>query len=437
MHLFGEWEGVALDSTAEVSRLKLSLAGTVAPRATPTNPAYLALCASTTVLLLQGPIGPFYDRLARWLQAQGKRVLRVAFQGGDVADSRALEPVVYRGTREAWPEYLGELLTREEVDAVVLFGQARSYHAAAVEEARDRHCAVIVLEEGYFRPGFVTMELDGVNGYSRTLENYRWTHETPIPPAPLQADDTPHHFRKMVLHATRHYLAMWARRHHFGPYQHHREPSPWHYFRYWMRTWARKAWRYRHDMNLESDLIASGVPYFLVPLQNDGDSQITHHSVYGENSIFIMEVLRSFAVHAPADSRLVFRVHPYARGGHAHRHLIHSVSEDLGLGARVVYLMEGHTPVLAQHSRGVVLINSTVGLQVLERGAPLMALGDALYRRHGLTFQGPLDRFWHEAVPADRKAVDAFLAQLKNLTQMPASVYANADEPLRWPAPLL
>ena len=48
-----------------------------------------------------------------------------------------------------------------------------------------------------------------------------------------------------------------------------------------------------------------------------------------------------------------------------------------------------------------------------------------------------LDRFWHEAVPADRQAVDAFLAQLKNLTQMPASVYANADEPLRWPAPLL
>ena len=148
MHLFGELEGIALDSTAEVSRVKLSLAGAVVPRATPTNPAYLALCAASTVLLLQGPIGPFYDRLARWLQAQGKRVLRVAFQGGDLADCRAVEPLAYRGTLEAWPAFLGELLVREKVDAVVLFGQSRSYHAAAVEEARDRHCAVIVLEEG-------------------------------------------------------------------------------------------------------------------------------------------------------------------------------------------------------------------------------------------------------------------------------------------------
>jgi len=426
-----------MDSVLDRPKTETAPAGPPSPRATPTNPAYLSLCGARTVLLLQGPLGPFYDRLARWLQAQGKRVLRVAFQGGDLADCRAVVPLAYRGTLADWPAYLRELLVSEGVDAVVLFGQARSYHAAAVEEARDHHCAVIVLEEGYFRPGFITMELDGVNGYSRTLENYRWTRETPIPPAPLQADDTPHHFRKMALHATRHYLAMWARRHHFGCYEHHREPSPWHYVRYWLRTWARKAWRYRHDLHLESELIASGVPYLLVPLQNDGDSQITHHSVYGENSFFIMEVLRSFALHAPANSKLVFRVHPYARGGHAHRHLIRSVAQDLGIGSRVVYLMEGHTPVLAQHSRGVVLINSTVGLQVLERGAPLIALGDALYRRYGLTFAGPLDRFWAEAKPADRQAVEAFLAQLKNLTQMPASVYANAEEPLLWPAPLL
>jgi capsular polysaccharide export protein len=426
-----------MDSAEHISRLKVLLAVADTVRATPTNPAYLALCAASTILLLQGPLGPFYDRLARWLQGQGKRVLRVAFQGGDLADCRVVEPVVYRGTLEAWPAFLADLLAREDVDAVVLFGQARSYHAAAVEEARDRYCAVIVLEEGYFRPGFVTMELDGVNGYSRTLENYRWTHETPIPPAPLQADDTPHHFRKMVLHATRHYLAMWVRRHHFGTYQHHREPSPWYYLGYWLRTWSRKARRYRRDLHLENELIASGEPFFLVPLQNDGDSQITHHSVYGENSMFIMEVLRSFAVHSPPDSKLVFRVHPYARGGHAHRHLIRSVTEDLGIGARVIYLMEGHTPVLAQHSRGVVLINSTVGLQVLERGAPLMALGESVYRSQGLTFSGSLDRFWSEATSADREAVDSFLVQLKNLTQMPASVYANADEPLRWPAPLL
>ncbi len=401
----------------------------------PTNPAFLALGEARRVLLLQGPLGPFFDRLTHWLQGHGKHVVRVALQGGDVVDCRALVPRQYRGTVEQWPDYIGGLLDQERLDTLVLFGQARRYHALAIEQARTRGVQVVVLEEGYFRPGFITMELDGVNGFSRTLDVYHWQAEGPVPPSPLQPDDTPNHFRKMAFHAIRHYLAMWARRHHFSTYRHHREPSPWHYAAYWLRTWSRKARFHGRDMAIGRQLVASGQPYFLVPLQNDGDSQITHHSVYGENSAFIMEVMKSFAWHAPVEARLVFRVHPYARGGHAHRHLIRGIAEDLGIASRVIYLMEGETPVLAQHSRGVVLINSTVGLQVLERGAPLMALGDALYRRRGLTFQGGLDRFWTEARPADREAVDGFLAQLKNLTQMPASVYARADEPLRWPTP--
>ena len=404
-----------------------------APTEVAANPAFLSLASSRRVLLLQGPLGPFYRRLSRWLSACEKDVCRIVLQGGDARDTPDINVTEFRGRLDEWSLFLVKFIEKENIDTLVLFGQAREYHAIALGVARFRKLKAVVLEEGYFRPGFVTMELDGVNAYSRTLDRFRWKRSEPSPPSPVLADCTPHHFRKMAFHAIVHYINMWITRSRYKHYQHHREPSPWHYVAYWLRTWGRKALRYHRDREISRRLIAGRTPYFLVPLQNDGDSQITHHSTYGENSKFIFEVTESFAGNAPTDVSLVFRVHPFSRGGHAHRHLIASIAEEFGISERIVYLTEGPTPELAQHSRGVIVINSTVGLQVLERGAPLMAMGEALYKRHGLTFSGPLDRFWSEASPADPNVVSRFLDELKNLTQMPASIYANSDEPLRWP----
>jgi capsular polysaccharide export protein len=104
----------------------------------------------------------------------------------------------------------------------------------------------------------------------------------------------------------------------------------------------------------------------------------------------------------------------------------------LGISDRVHHLIEGDTPLLAQNARGVVVINSTVGLQALERGAPVKVLGAALYNRPGLTEQGSLDGFWNSTKAADSKVVEHFLLQIKNLTQVPISAYALADEPIIW-----
>ena len=47
------------------------------------NPALLQLASSRHALLLQGPVGPFFDRLTRWLESNGTSVHRVIFQAGD------------------------------------------------------------------------------------------------------------------------------------------------------------------------------------------------------------------------------------------------------------------------------------------------------------------------------------------------------------------
>ena len=404
------------------------------------NPALRLLSGSQRVLILQGPVGPFFDRMARWLQAGGAQVDRVVFQGGDRFDSKNVTPVEFAGSPQSWSPILRDLIIRRKIDCIVLFGQSRAYHQSAIAIAAEMALPVVVLEEGYFRPGFVTMELGGVNGYSTTLKKFLWQ-----PPGSesrensqhaltgIAPDASPYHFRKMMFHACKHYMAMHQRRSDFPAYSHHRVTDPYFYAAYWLRSWVRKYRQTKHDLGIQRRLFSARQRYFFVPLQFDGDAQITQHSRYPENVHFIIEVLRSFATHAPATDTLVFKQHPHARGGLSHTNLIHSLAEELGMRRRVLHLVEGDTPDLAEHSAGVVLINSTVGFQALERNAPLMVMGEAIYRRPDLTFNGNLDDFWANPVRPDGAAVESFLLQVKNLTQAPASVYANRDEPLDWP----
>ncbi len=407
------------------------------------NPALLQLHRARKVLLLQGPVGPFFDRLTQRLQQGGASVHRVVFQGGDRHDCQAVQPIAYQQSLAQWPAVCRALVEDLGIDCIVLFGQSRKYHQPAMALAKSLGLCLVVLEEGYLRPGFVTMELGGVNGYSQTLDQYVWRPVAGANRAPrhtevgvaaqgIQADISARHFQKMAWHASKHYIAMWRDRRQFAQYQHHRPTQPLGYAVYWLRSWLRKLLKRGPDRAQQAQLLTSTQPYFLVPLQHDGDAQIRHHSPFSENAEFIIQVLLSFSRHASVDARLVFRQHPHARGGPGHGSLIHRLAIELGLGPRVVHMVEGDTPDLAQHSAGVVLINSTVGLQAIERGAPLMVMGDALYKRDGLCFMGPLDEFWRHAKPPRPEAAQRFLAQIKNLTQASASVYALRDEALRW-----
>ncbi|WP_240620547.1 capsular biosynthesis protein [Limnohabitans planktonicus] len=384
------------------------------------------------MLLLQGPMGAFFDRLAKWLVQHGAQVRRLALQGGDVHDSQVLKPIVFRHSLQDWPAFFKQLLQDHQIDCVVLFGQSRRYHQVAIDLCKSQGLPVVVLEEGYFRPGYITMELGGVNGFSETMARYIWHPEPDA--ASIAPDITPHHFQKMAWQASRHYQALWDARHEFAHYQHHRISQPSYYAFFWVRSWLRKLKHLRPSHRLQQKLFAQKAihPYYFVPLQHDGDAQILHHSNFANNAEFVIRVMESFAQHAPARSLLVFRQHPHVRGGPGHSELIGGLADDLGISQRVHHLVEGDTPDLAQHSAGVVVINSTVGLQALERGAPLMVLGDAPYKQPQLSFMGELDEFWQQAKPASPEITAHFLTQMKNLTQAPASVYAFRNEPLLW-----
>ena len=110
-------------------------------------------------LFLQGPHGPFFNRLGKMLRLTGAEVWRVGFNAGDRAfwfHPRSYIP--FRGAAPDWPETFKGLIAEKGVTDIVLYGDTRPIHAQAVTEAKARGIAVHVFEEGYMRPYWVTYE---------------------------------------------------------------------------------------------------------------------------------------------------------------------------------------------------------------------------------------------------------------------------------------
>ena len=394
--------------------------------ATDQNPAWRNLLDCRNLLFLQGPVGPFFDRLAHRLQSGGAAVTRIAFNGGDLWDSRMLPAVPFCGHLSEWRGFFSDFLVRRDIRGVALFGQSRCYHAVALEVCEQHGVATFVFEEGYFRPGYTTLEHHGINGRSTTMKMYKWSGNRPPAPAPARGV-----FGRTASFAMLHYLAISHRRPTFPHYEHHRPTSLFLYARWWVVGWMRRwAWA-RSNRVLCQRLFLQGTPYFFVPLQFHEDSQIRLFSPFSCNHEFLSALLNSFAEHAPKGTQLVIKQHPHARGSGEPRAYLRQRADELGLSGRVHFLVEGPVGALVANAQGVVTVNSTTGLLALEAGVPLFTMGDSVYRDAPGVDQGELDTFWadpHRHLhPSGAKS---FIAALKGLTQVPLDLYASRLAPL-------
>lgn len=376
------------------------------------------------ILLLQGPMGPFFDRLAVFLRDQGCEVHKVNLNGGDEWYYRQPGAVAFRDTPDRWPHFVDDLLERHRIDAVLLFGDCRPYHRSAILRARTRGVAVFVFEEGYVRPNYVTFEMGGVNAYSMlprfpsVLGMSALQRPTLAPPR--------RSFQRMAWFAVVYYLWGRVRRDHYQNYRHHKPfeiyPEGW----YWLRAFARKQLYRVTERGMEARLTGPlRKRFFLAPLQVFNDSQIRHHSDYRSVRGFIAEVIASFARHAPQDVHLVFKQHPMDRGHRDYREQVARNAAHYGVSGRVHLIHDQHLPALLKAARGTVMVNSTVGISALFHGCPVKLMGRAIYDMPGLVFEGPLERFWTEAAPPDPELVERLRTYLIQMTQVGGSFYSG------------
>jgi len=415
--LAGEWVARAPAAEPLVVAAQAIAEGTAAPVA--------AGPAQRHFLFVTAPFGPFSALLARRLRAAGARCTRVLLNGGDVVDWGLGEAAAYRGARAGWAGWLTAYLRREAVTDVVVFGDTHPYAASALDEARRRNLSVHVLEEGYFRPHWITLEHGGVNGCSglpRDPEAYRRAAvaggASPGEPARLG----PAH-RELSWRIFLYFAGVYAGWPLFARFKQPYSYSP-------LRQGLAHAGKYlaRRMAELAGAPPRPAAPphYFLVLLQRPGDSQIVRHSPFRTVAAMIEHVLTSFARHAPPDAALLIKAHPLDHGIERHDRQIAALAASLGVAGRVTFIDEGLLPGLLGRADGVVTVNSTGGLAALEAGRPTIALGQAIYDIPGLAHQAGLDRFWSAPEAPEALLFDGFKRTVIALTQVNGAFASHA-----------
>lgn len=375
-------------------------------------------------LFLQGPATPFFSRLARRLAAGGHTVHRIHLNAGDVLYWNGLPAWHYRGDTEKLRDFVDEKYRRHGITDQILFGDRRPVHRPAVAHGDACGVRTHVFEEGYFRPWWVTLEREGVNGHSLLPRDPAWFWETgarlPEPPAPV-AFASP--FYKRAVYDLLYHLAGALNPVLFPHYRTHAGvTAPLEYAGYLRRFACLRLIRAR-ERRRALEIAASGAPYFVLPLQLNTDAQIRDHSRFAHMGEVIEYVLDSFARHAPFGSKLVIKNHPLDPGLMNYEKLIRAYAREFALGGRIEYLEDGDLTALVKGARGVVTVNSTVGIVALEQGRPTLTLSDPIYNLPGLTSQVPLDVFWREAAPPDAELFRRFRRCVMHATQINGGFY--------------
>ena len=195
-------------------------------------------------------------------------------------------------------------------------------------------------------------------------------------------------------------------------YRSHRVQSAWREMLAWIGRYLRRPTERRDSRAALSKL--GDAPYYLFPLQLDGDAQLVHRSPFASMEAAAALILASFAAHAPADVHLLIKRHPFDPDPRLWRRRLGRLAEQHGIAARVHYVEFADLDALIDRCRGVVTVNSTVGGLALRQGRPVHAVGHALYAMPGLASAGAPDSFWTapSAVAAESYAV--FAAALWN-----------------------
>lgn len=388
-------------------------------------PGYYNLLQCRRILMLQGPMGNFFNRVAKWLGERGVAVKKINFSGGDWLFHRRLDTIDYKGKLSDFPEFLRTFLLQHDIDGVLCFGDCRHYHSAAKPVADALGVPFFVFEEGYVRPDYITLECGGVNVNSLVPRNPAFYRALPDVPVPKPAPAYPN-FRRAAWASMIYYGAGRLLHARYPLYRHHKKFSIRYETRNWCRSWVRKHLnRWRDEPVFDRLIKEYNGQYFAVALQVYNDSQVTKHSPYADVRDFIREVVASFAAQAELCHHLVFKHHPMDRGQRDYRRLINGLCVEHGVEGRVHYVHDVHLPTLLRHARGVVTINSTVGLSTLYHAKPLKLMGRALYDMEGLTYQGTLDCFWRAEMQIDWELWRRFRTYLITQTQLNGAFYGR------------
>ncbi|EPZ5471218.1 capsule polysaccharide modification protein KpsS [Campylobacter coli] len=376
-----------------------------------------------TVLLLQGPVGTFFHRLAIKMKKNKTKVFKLNFNGGDFlfypsgkrckCDEKDLE------------NFYENFFKEKKIDAIVMYNDCRLIHAKAIKVAKGLGIGIWIFEEGYLRPYCITFEKDGVNANSSLPRDKNFYLSCNIL-TKESIKEIPGGFKFMAFSAFLYWFFSFLLAPFFNNKLHHRTLYPFE-FLFWFRSLYRKYLYKFTEKKLNQKIYSLEKKYFLAILQVYNDTQIKHHY---KKSIeeFIEELILSFANHARSKSYLIFKHHPMDRGYRNYSKLINGLSQKYHVEGRIFYVHDTYLPTLLKNALGCITINSTVGLSAILEGCPTKVCGNAFYNFEGLAYPKKLQFFWREAhaYKPNPSLVLNFKNYLLNTNQFNGNFYKNS-----------
>ncbi|MFK0423564.1 capsule biosynthesis protein [Campylobacter coli] len=375
------------------------------------------------VLLLKGPVGTFFHRLAIKMKKNKAKVLKLNFNGGDFF-------FYPRGKRCKCDEkdlenFYENFFKEKKIDAIVMYNDCRLIHAKAIKVARKLGIGIWIFEEGYLRPYCITFEKDGVNANSSLPRDKNFYLSCNIL-TKESIKEIPGGFKFMAFSAFLYWFFSFLLAPFFNNKLHHRTLYPFE-FLFWFRSLYRKYLYKFTEKKLNQKIYSLEKKYFLAVLQVYSDTQIKYHY---KKSIedFIEELILSFANHARAKSYLVFKHHPMDRGYRNYSKLIDELCQKYHVEGRIFYVHDTYLPTLLKNALGCITINSTVGLSAILEGCPTKVCGNAFYNFEGLAYPKKLQFFWREAhaYKPNPNLVLNFKNYLLNTNQFNGNFYKNS-----------
>ena len=374
------------------------------------------------MLFLQGISTPLFHSLGKRLREEGASVHRINVCLGDILFWRE-RAVNFRGPFAQWSDFLVRFVESHSITDIVLFGNCRPYHRVAIARAKARGIAVHVFEEGILRPHWITMESDNAWAATGRLDSQTLpVLAANLPPISEHRNVAGGFAQRAVWDVAFHVcntLAGFT----FPHYRRHRPDHPVIEGLGWLRRAFTKRAKRLAALRVAQHLISTNAPYFLLPLQLDSDAQIRFRSPFANMGEVLEHVLKSFSQHAPPQHRLVVKAHPLDNGLIDRKRQVADAAARHGLSGRIDFIDGSHLPTIIEHSLGVVVVNSTVGLTALHQKRPTFALAAPIYGLPGLTSGTDLDLFWTAPQPPQAALIGNFERLLMNTTQINGSFF--------------
>lgn len=381
-------------------------------------------------LFLQGPLSPFFRRLGQAIAREGAQVNRVNFCGGDVFYWPRGNTHSWQGHMYEWPQWVAELMKQYRITDLVLIGDWRPLHREAIWLAKFQGCRIWVYEEGYIRPGYITLEEGGVNAYSQLPRSPEDVHRRALEIAgkrlwePSKAANPM--LGRILKTAWNHVgnVVLWSL---FHRYRTHRPYNIGRELIGHIPRLLNRSRRRRHGISVTKDMLSGHAPFYLMPLQLDADSQVRRHSPFTGMLECMALVITDFARNAPKDTFLVFKNHPLDNGLRNYRRYMRSLGRAAGCSERLRFVEEIKSGGLITKARGIILCNSTVGMMALLKNKPVYCLGESIYAMPGLAVnekQMPLAEFWTALPPPDKALRDEFFQVIRHDALIPGNFYS-------------